>query len=62
MNEIDQKPSKLADMTTSQPESTDPDYQAWVKAEIEAALAKDIAHPENRIPARDIWKKHGLES
>jgi len=43
-------------------ESSDPDYLAWRDAKVSAALADVKAHPENRIPQSEVWKKFGLES
>lgn len=62
MSELKSSRSILEAMTRAEAESSDPDYQAWVRREIEAAVASNKAHPERRIPQRDMWKKHGLES
>ena len=62
MRELKSSRSILEAMTRAEAESSDPDYQAWVRREIEAAVASNKAHPERRIPQRDMWKKHGLES
>ena len=61
MSKLKSNTSILETMTQAEPESNDPDYQAWVRREIEAAVASNKAHPERRIPQRDMWKKHGLE-
>ena len=51
----------LAELTTEQPESTDPGYLAWQEAKIKKALQAAKDHPERRIPQAEMWKKHGLE-
>jgi hypothetical protein len=40
---------------------TEADYDAWVRAKIEAALKEAKEHPERRIPQAEVWKKFGLE-
>ena len=62
MADLKSNKSIIEALTRAEPESDDPDYQGWVRREIEAAVASNKAHPERRIPQRDIWKKHGLES
>lgn len=50
------------DLTTPSEETErEPEYDAWVRAKIEAALKEANEHPERRIPMRDVWKKFGLE-
>ena len=49
-------------MTAASQGSTDPAYLAWRDAKVSAALADAKAHPENRIPQAEVWKKFGLES
>ena len=62
MNDVKSNRSMLEAMTQAETESDDPDYHAWVRREIETAVASNRTHPERRIPQRDMWKKHGLES
>jgi len=43
-------------------ESTDPDYLAWRDEKVAEALKEAKAHPEQRVPQSEVWKKFGLES
>jgi hypothetical protein len=38
-----------------------PDYDAWARAKIEAALKQAKDHPEERISQDAVWRKFGLE-
>lgn len=62
MSVTTQKIEEFNIMTAAGTESTDPDYLAWRDAKVTAALADAKAHPENRIPQSEVWKKFGLES
>lgn len=49
-------------MTDADAESTDPAYLVWRDEKVTAALAEAQAHPEQRFPQSEVWKKYGLES
>jgi hypothetical protein len=49
----------LAELTTEQPESTDPDYLAWVERQI-AEAQEQMKDPSKRIPAAKVWEALGL--
>lgn len=51
----------LRELTTEQPESTDPDYLAWKRRQIEEALAHADAFPDDVLTEEEVWKKRGLE-
>ncbi len=53
----------IKDLTRqSEPESTDPQYLAWKREKIEAAIRQLDAHPDNTVPLNEMLKKHGLET
>lgn len=52
----------IKDLTTpSEDRERQPEYDAWARAKIEAALKEANEHPERRIPMRQVWKKFDLE-
>lgn len=59
MNEIDER-ARLAELTEAQPESTDPDYLAWVERRIVEAQ-EQLKDPAKRIPAAEVWKTLGVD-
>ncbi|MBB4304053.1 hypothetical protein GGD81_003108 [Rhodobium orientis] len=61
MDEIADKKPVPAHLVTEQPESDDPEYQAFAKSKIERALKAADADPNGRVSMRDVWKKFGLE-
>ena len=42
-------------------ESSDPEYLAWKRREIEAALKEADEHPEDFMTQEEVWRKFGLE-
>ena len=62
MSEISDRKPTIAELTEHQLLTPDPGYWEWREKKIRAAVADDIAHPEARIPLRDMWKQLGLES
>ena len=50
----------LAQLTTEQPDSTDPDYLAWVERQI-AEGQEQMKDPSKRIPAAKVWEAFGLD-
>ena len=53
----DQPRPTIADLTTEQPESTDPDYLAWKEGKIRKALESARCHPD-KLVSRDEMRKH----
>ena len=51
----------LADLTTEQPESTDPDYLAWKEAKIRNAREDARRSPDKLISHAEMRKRLGLE-
>lgn len=51
----------LEELTLPVGESKDPAYLAWRDAQVRLALARADTHPQEMIPERTIWEKHGLE-
>ena len=45
----------------TRPESTDPEYLAWKKAKIEAAIKHADEHPDDYLTMGEVWKRLGLE-
>jgi hypothetical protein len=61
MSKLDQKPT-TDDKVPLEPAAADPGYMEWRDAKVRAALKKAMAHPENRVPQSDVWKRFGLET
>ncbi len=61
MSDIDQKPFTVDELTTAQPESTDPKYLAWKKQKIEASLKHADEHPDDVLTEQEMWQKHSLD-
>lgn len=57
----DKKPPSLAELTTEQEESVDPDYLAWKKVKI--SKTREAAHrePDKLISQSDMRARLGLE-
>jgi hypothetical protein len=54
---------EIKDLTQqSEVDSTDPQYLAWKREKIEAAVRQADAHPDDTVPMNEILKKHGLEN
>jgi hypothetical protein len=54
---------EIKDLTRqSEAESVTPQYLAWKREKIEAAIRQADAHPDDTIPLNEILKKHGLEN
>jgi hypothetical protein len=54
-------PLTIDDLTTvTEPESTAPEYLAWKRAKIEAALRHADAHPDAVFTEQEILQMHGL--
>ena len=58
---VEQKSLSIDELTTEQPESTDPAYLAWKKAKIEAALKHADEHPDDFLTEQETWKKFGID-
>lgn len=58
---VEQKSISSDELTTEQPESTDPAYLAWKKAKIEAALQHADEHPDDFLTEQETWKKFGID-
>jgi hypothetical protein len=57
----DNRPPTIDDLTrVTEPESTAPEYLAWKKAKIEAALRHAEEHPDSVFTEQEIWQMHGL--
>lgn len=52
--------SEKTDIT--EPESTDPEYLAWKKAKIEAAIKFADENPSARLTQEEVWRRLGLEN
>ena len=50
----DDKPRTIDEATTPQPESDDPEYLAWKKAQIRAAIKHADAHPDDCHDVDDV--------
>lgn len=48
------KPRTINEATTPQPESDDPEYLAWKKAQIRAAIKHADAHPDDCYDLDDV--------
>lgn len=59
-NAADSKRPSLADLTTEQPESRDPDYLAWVERQI-AEGQEQMKDQAKRIPAAKVWETFDLD-
>ncbi len=61
MDKVTEKTStSLEELTTEQPDSTDPNYLAWVDREI-AQAQEEMKDPSNRIPATKVWETFGID-
>lgn len=60
MSEITDKPMTLEEATTEQPESTDPDYLAWVNEQIRKGQ-EDLKDPAKRHTVEEVLEELGLE-
>ena len=57
----DNRTLTIDDLTRiTEPESTAPEYLAWKKAKIEAALKHADEHPDAVFTEQEIWQMHGL--
>lgn len=57
----DNRPLTINDLTSiTEPESTAPEYLAWKKAKIEAAIKHADEHPDDFLTEEEVWRKHGL--
>lgn len=56
------RPLQIDELTRAlEPESSDPEYLAWKKAKIEAAIKEADAFPEDTLTEAEVWQKHGLD-
>lgn len=59
----DHRPLTIDDLTRiTEPESKAPEYLAWKKAKIEAALKHADDHPDDVFTLDEVWRHFGLES
>ncbi|NBC31593.1 MAG: hypothetical protein GVY13_02840 [Alphaproteobacteria bacterium] len=49
------------ELVTEQPESADPDYLAWKRRKIEAALKDMDENPDDLLTEEEVWKHFGLD-
>ena len=55
------KDSSLTEAAPEQPESSDPDYLAWKKAKVRAALREADEAPTDVVSQDEVWKKLGVD-
>ena len=60
---VDKKDRAAAriEMTSQQPDSTDPAYLAWKKAKIRAAIKAADEKPDDVVTQEGMWKMFGLD-
>ncbi|NBC33778.1 MAG: hypothetical protein GVY13_13980 [Alphaproteobacteria bacterium] len=61
MADVNMADLTLEELTREQPESTDPEYLAWKRRQIEEAVAHADAFPDDVLTEEEVWKKRGLE-
>ena len=58
----DDRPLTIDDLTRiTEPESTAPEYLAWKKAKIEAAIKHADEHPDDFLTEQEVWRHFGLD-
>lgn len=60
MGKMTEQTPTLAEVTKEQPDSSDPDYLAWVDEKIRRAQ-QELKDPSKRILADKVWKELGIE-
>ncbi len=61
MEDTKDRPFAPRELTSPQPDSTDPAYQAWKKRKIQAAIKHADEYPDDGVTEEEIWQKFGLD-